>query len=1006
MNESMLNSFIRLVAALAVVRKDVNIRVTRKHLETFLQQNIDKRLVKTQLLTFDSTHNKYKKQGISNNTLQTICREINKEFNATQRFQLIINLFNFFTLTPIDFVSTQFTGKDNEPANNIEQIAKWLKVDHNDFLSFRHFSSGQLHSIPNRESILIVAEKDPKISHTQFSEREGIKGFLSFLRIPSANLLLFNYNGASVLQINEKSIFSKQIYILHSGAIVKGKSIAPIFYGEIVKKLLQSNSSSPVTLVANNLSYTYPNSAQGIKNLSLEAESGELTGIMGGSGVGKSTLIKLLCGNLKPQSGNVLINGHDLYQDHTLHQNLIGVMHQEECLVEELTVFENLYHSARIAIGNIPTEELIELVNKHLFELDLLDCKDNRVGSPDNRMLSGGQRKRLAIAMEIIRDPKILFVDEPTSGLSSADSLMVMRILKDIALSGKVVVVNIHQPSSEVYKLFDSIQIIDKGGYPVFYGNPIEAILHFKRVTNRIDRDKSGCECCGNVKPEDIFDLLEEHFVDELGHQMAKRKIEPQQWHQLYLDMQNNQSNQGSITMELPKAKHIKPSMPKQFSAFFARNLLTKLRNTQFLVFALLLPPILSVVVSIFLRYSIPANLNSTTEAYTLFANPNIPSFFLMSVLASLFFGLIISCEDIFRDKRIVSRETSIGLSLKSFYNAKFLFLITLSAIQTIAFIIPGVLILELKGVTIALWLVLFILSLSGNLLGLILSSTLKSVVAIYILVPFLLIPQILFSGVVVSFDNLNSKLAASDHVPLVGETMMSRWAMEASIVHFYKNNRYHKPFFNIDLRESELRFRLLHLIPELNHMVSGLRENPQDITNNDKETIANGLQLLQRDQKLPNPDYIYTPWTDNSVFQLSDYLADARQSISQQYTNTRHKRDKLSQSLYPNTEEGREFMNTNRDKYFNRAIDDLVKNKHYPAALVRKGNRFIQKADPVYQIYPSAIGRSHFLAAYKRIGDSYIETYWYNIIIMLLMTISLYLVFILNFLPRIFKNK
>ncbi|MDY0253516.1 MAG: ATP-binding cassette domain-containing protein [Tenuifilaceae bacterium] len=1005
MNESMLRSFIQLVAALAVVRQDKNIRVTRKHLETYLLQNIDKRSGQNELAKFDKIYTHFKDQGANQNTLQAICHEIKREFSSTQRFQLVLNLFNFFTLTPLDFVSTQITSNATEPAIDINQIAIWLNTERDDYLSLRHFISGQLHSIPSRESILIVADKDPGISHTQFMKRNGIKGYIAFLRIPSANLLLFSYNGTSVLQINERPIFSKQTYILHSGAIIKGNSIAPIFHGEIVKKLLQNSSNSLVTLVADNITYTYPNSAQGIKSLTLKAESGELTGIMGGSGVGKSTLIKLLCGNLQPHSGKVLINGHNLYQEHKLHQSLIGVMHQEECLIEELTVYENLYHSARVAIGNLSNQQLIELVNKHLYELDLLDCKNNRVGSPENRMLSGGQRKRLAIAMEIIRDPKILFVDEPTSGLSSADSLMVMRILKDIALSGKVVVVNIHQPSSEVYKLFDSILIIDKGGYPVFYGNPIEAILHFKQATNRIDKDKSGCEYCGNIKPEDIFELLEEHYVDETGRQITKRKIEPQQWHQLYLNTLQNQSLPKVCTEDLPKDQHTIPSQPKQFAYFFVRNLLTRLRDTQFLFFAILLPPALSAVASLFLRYSIPSNLNSATEAYTLFANPNIPSFFLMCVLASLFFGLIVSCEDIIRNKRIIARETNLGLSLKTFYNSKFTFLGILSAVQTIAFIIPGVLILEIKGITLALWLVLFMLSLSGNLLGLILSSTLKSVVAIYILVPFLIIPQILFNGVVVSFDNLNPKLATAEHVPMIGETMVSRWAMEAAIVHFYKSNPYQKPFFNIEFRESELRFRLLHLIPELNQLSLNLRENPQDITSDDLEAIAHGLITLQRDQSLPNPEYIFKPWTEMSTFQLADYLADARQTISQQYTNARRQRDKLTQSLYPNTDEGREQMDSNRNKYFNRAIDDLVRNKHYPAALIRKDNKFIQKSDPIYQVYPSAVGRSHFLAAYKKIGDSYIETYWYNIMVMTIMTISLYWLFILNIFPRIFKN-
>ena len=1007
MSESMLNSFIRLIAALSAITMDKNIKITRKYIAMFFSQFLDKRTAKQKLSDFEDFYNKYAQQEDASVNLQAICFDITKEFSVKHRFQLIINLFNFFSVTPIDFTSAKNIGANSPSLTNpIEQIAKWLNIDPEDFLNFRFFVSGQLHRIPKRENILIVAESDPKISDTKFYKHPGLKGYVTFLKISSANLHVFTYSGTSVLNINGKVVFSKQSYEFDSGTVINIKNCKSIYYGQIEKAFLQADSNSIVTLIANSISYQYPKSNQGIKTLSLKTSSGELTGIMGGSGVGKSTLIKLLCGNLEPQSGEVLINGHNLYNAIALHQGVVGVMHQEECLIEELTVFENLYHSAKVAMGNLSNSELVRLVSSTLNDLELSDFQNNMVGSPENRMLSGGQRKRLAIGMEIIRDPQILFVDEPTSGLSSADSLMVMRIFKKIALSGKVVIVNIHQPSSEVYRLFDTIQIIDKGGYPVFYGNPIEAILHFKRVSNRVDKNRSSCECCGNIKPEEIFELIEEQHVNEQGQKTAERKIEPPKWHELYL---SNQTIDASATPEiskLPKIKYHKPSATKQFFAFFIRNFLTKIRNLEFLFFSILLPPVLSVIVSLFLRYSIPASLTNTHETYNLFANPNLPSFFLMCILASLFFGLIISCEDIVRDRRIIIREQSIGLSLKSFYNAKFLFLLILSAIQTIAFIIPGVLMLELKGVAPALWLVLGLLSLSGNLLGLILSSTLKSVVAIYILVPFLLIPQILFSGIVVSFDNLNSKFSSTEHVPLIGETMLSRWAMEASMVHYYKNNKYQKPFFTIDFRESELRYRLLHLMPELNQMAMAARENPQDITANDIETITNGLESLHKGQSLPNPSYIYSPWGKESGSMLTDYLAQARQTISNQYADIRHERDRLVQKYYPNTPEGRDLMTATRNKYHNRAIDDLVKNKHYPVPLIKQENKYIQKTDPIFQIYPSTVGQSHFLAAYKQLGNGYVETYWYNIAVMLIMVLGLYVVFITNLLPRVFNRK
>ena len=101
-----------------------------------------------------------------------------------------------------------------------------------------------------------------------------------------------------------------------------------------------------------------------------------------------------------------------------------------------------------------------------LMDIDLIGIKNLAVGDPINKYISGGQRKRLNIALELIREPSVLFADEPTSGLSSMDSEMVMLLLKEQTLKGRLVIVNIHQPSSDIYKLFDKLLIMDKGGYP------------------------------------------------------------------------------------------------------------------------------------------------------------------------------------------------------------------------------------------------------------------------------------------------------------------------------------------------------------------------------------------------------------------------------------------------------------------------------------------------------------------------------------------------------------
>ena len=157
-----------------------------------------------------------------------------------------------------------------------------------------------------------------------------------------------------------------------------------------------------------------------------------------------------------------------------------------------------------------------------------------KVVYPLNRIISGGQRKRLNISIKLIREPSVLFVDEPTSGLSSTDSENVMDLLKELSLKGKLIFVVIHQPSSDIYKMFDKIFILDVGGYPIYYGNPIEAVMYFKRVTNQINADVGECFTCGNVNPELLLNIIESKIVDDFGHYTDKRLKTPADWNELY----------------------------------------------------------------------------------------------------------------------------------------------------------------------------------------------------------------------------------------------------------------------------------------------------------------------------------------------------------------------------------------------------------------------------------------------------------------------------------------
>ncbi|NJO89178.1 MAG: ATP-binding cassette domain-containing protein [Chloroflexia bacterium] len=507
---------------------------------------------------------------------------------------------------------------------------------------------------------------------------------------------------------------------------------------------------------------------------------------MGGSGSGKTTLLNILNGNIKPQKGELLINGKN-FVSHQEIKSLIGYVPQDDSLIEELTIFENLYYMSRFCYSGLTKSEHTELVNNLLIEIDLFEVKDLKVGSMLNKFISGGQRKRLNIALELIREPQILLVDEPTSGLSSADAERIIYLLAEQVTKGRLVITNIHQPSSDIFKLFDKLILLDKGGYPAYEGSPAEVFEYFRQKTGRIDVFKSFTKH-GYFIPEEIFRLLEEKKLDDYGEIVNERIREPEEWHQYYLNEIKGKRKDvaGESLRELPMTNLQKPNRLKQTGIYFSRNFKTKLGDYQYMLISLLIAPVLAIILGYFTKNT---QLNEAGNAYYLFStNENIPSFFFMSVIVSLFIGLIVSAEEIIDDKKLLLRESFLSLSKSAYLHSKIFFLFLLSFIQTALYVVLSIIILKIPDIGIKLFLILFSLSCFANILGLVISALMRSVIAIYITIPLILIPQLLLSGVVVDYEDLHYSISSPRYTPVAGDLMASRWGLEALMVEQFKN--------------------------------------------------------------------------------------------------------------------------------------------------------------------------------------------------------------------------
>ena len=705
--------------------------------------------------------------------------------------------------------------------------------------------------------------------HVKFHKIEGLNGQLKTLLDPQTGQLIFTYDGSDTVLLNDVPVLAGAYQIWIQSSVLKVSNGKPVYYSSIIRTYqTDQDQTQAVEFCGRNINFRFPNSDNGMHDLSFTMHNGELLAIMGGSGTGKTTLLSILNGSLMPQEGTITINGHDIAEPAA--KALIGFVPQDDLLIEELTVYQNLWFTAKLCFEGMSPQDIDRRVMKTLKDLGLDAAKDLKVGSAINKYISGGQRKRLNIALELIREPAILFLDEPTSGLSSADTEKVINLLKEQTLKGKLIIVNIHQPSSDVYKLFDRLWLLDKGGYPVFDGNPIDAITYFKETANYADAETSACPTCGNVNPEIVLNIIDEKSLNSSGELSDERKITPQEWHELYLKRQEAKDLREPAVSDVPPSDQRKPGALKQFAIFLHRNIKTKVTNLQYLCITLLEAPILAVVCAFLTRYAPP-------EGYSVMDNKNLVSYFFMAVIVATFIGMSGSAEEIIKDRALLKRERFLHLSYGSYIWSKMVYMAGVSLIQTLLFIVIGNAIMGLHGLFGVWWLILFMTALLANLTGLLLSQCLNSVVAIYISIPMLLIPQILLCGLVVSFSDLTPK-STTGNVPIIGDLIPSRWSYEALAVTSFTDNPYKKPFFQTDKEKYENQFFNVGFLYELQSQL----ETMKDEEKRGKEVKPEHLKTIQANLPILTTFCEMEPYTGDYSYQsLYDYMQEAERILA-----------------------------------------------------------------------------------------------------------------------------
>jgi len=1010
MSESILKALMRLFAIIADADIDNETEsdeiISEKGKEivaSYLKQQLNQELVDQYIALFLSYVKEQKskkgKKRLSANSVKVlaICSRINDELRQEQKILVLLKLLEFINYNG---VVTEYE------LEFVKTVAETFNIPANEYENCKALILDKPQNIPYKQHLLIIDDKKENfIPEAKHIYNEHLKGQLIIIHLESTNIYAFGYVGDDIIYLNGQLIYPKRVYILVKGSTLRGPKLPPIYYSDIVSVFISAKQESKIVFTARNVTFKFKNSENGLHEFNFSEESGRLIGVMGASGAGKSTLLNILNGNIKPLTGEVLLNGYNVHTEKDKIKGLIGFVPQDDLLIEELTVFQNLYYNAKLCFAKFSEEQLVEAVNKILIDLDLYEIRNLKVGSPLNKFISGGQRKRLNIALELIREPNVLFVDEPTSGLSSMDSEMVMDLLKEITLKGKLVIVNIHQPSSDIYKLFDKILILDKGGYPIYYGNPIEAIVYFKKYINHVNADESECTCCGNVNPEQVLQIVETKVVDEYGKLTRNRKYSPQEWFAHFKQTIDSNFKEKTYEKVIPKTNFDIPKKIKQFKIFFVRDVLSKLTNKQYVLLTFLEAPTLAVILGYFTKYI-------AGDHYIFSENENLFAYIFMAVVVALFLGLTLSAEEIIRDRKIVEREKFLNLSRFSYINSKVIIMFILSAIQMISFVLIGNWILGIKGLTAEYYWILFTTACFANMLGLNISSALNSVVTIYILIPFILVPQLLLNGLIVKFDKLHKSIASYRFVPVVGDVMTSRWAFEALAVTQFKDNLWERNIFDIEFKRSFHEFRFNYLIPELSNKLDFCQnylEKPGDKKEYEKNLAILYNEISELEKLFPKKtfyafDKLNPEKFNNEVAEeLREYLEEKRKFFVKQYNKATAELDKKISEL--EKKYGKEGLVKLKEDNFNISLSDLVTNKNSFQTIKEDDNRLIQLTKPIFKEPESNYGRAHFYAPFKKIGSYKIDTFWFNTIFIWLTTLFLYIALQFDWLRKIITS-
>jgi ABC-type multidrug transport system ATPase subunit len=902
--------------------------------------------------------------------LASLCQRAGEKLHYSDR--------NLIFLRLVEFIHGNYQLKNY--SEEIETVRQYFRIDyvknyldifnqniaHNDFYKYR-----TIEIIPMRQDStdgLWVDENKPKtLQATYFLEAEGIQAPIFIIYLRHLNVFMVKTYSTQEVYFNKHLLRADFFELFGPTDLLHLNKHKTLDFLNLKKIHQEQNKLPGLILEANNIAFSRRKKIK-LHPLDIKAHEGELIAIHGYDSSGKTAIINILAGLSAPTQGKVSLNGYHYDTNWHLLKRVIGFVPDKDLLFDELSVYQNLYHYCKLFLGKLTRVEIEIKIADLLKKLQLEDIQHRIVGPVQKNRINPGKRKLVNIALELLKDPSVILIDDIITDLNDAETQLILDILQAECLAGKIVITSINHTFQHTLLNFDRLYLLDYSGYLIFEGAPTQLpdFLHNIYLDNL--RQIANSDQHQHLS---VLNLVNTPKYDQAGFLAESRAIPPEILHRK-MDHQKKTNGQSKVKEVLPLHSTRIPKLEVQLWHFFIRNFAVKAASGINILIALLM--------ALFLAFTTGILIKDPFDEINYSDNQNILHYYFIMFIMSFGVGLFMSALEIYRERYIAARETLLGLNWFSYINAKIVLLVIMVGVLLLPYIVLTQKMIQHPPSTVFLWVLSLTMAINGLLIGLIVSSLAMNQFRLNIAIIILFMLQLLFGGGMTLNKSYVYNHSTVQHITNLTPI---RWAIEAMVVRTVTDNEYDKQTFPLQYKQQACTFYLETGIPYL-------------AAKFDQEPKAKEVQeIIAREFQLMNQQFNLFPFEYQDSIMLGSHNPEVISSLQNYMTYLYFFLTRLKESLQQELEN---ILSNEQMAYLERNHNSLLFTVATlePEMDMEIQERFELKNTGIFHI-PHQMARAPVFSANKLIGKQNLDTYHFNLIILWLMNTLLYLFLVAN---------